>query len=155
MFQTCTKCKISKPLSEFWRDTRKSSGLMGSCKKCKRSQAKDSRFRFQEKHKDREKRRYWENKSYEQERHLKRKYGIDLNDYARMLNAQGGACAICKLPEPINKKFDVDHCHATGIVRGLLCTSCNRMLGHSGDKEEVLIAAANYLRSSRKSRQNS
>jgi hypothetical protein len=150
----CTKCKQPKPHSEFWKDNRKDSGIMGRCKDCKRNQAKSSRIRDIEKHREREKRRYWENKPSEQERHLKRKYGIDLNGYKKLLQTQEGLCAICKPPEPATKKFDVDHCHVTGVVRGLLCTSCNRMLGHSGDKEETLTAAAEYLRSSRKSRQS-
>jgi len=152
---SCTKCKSIKLPSAFWNDKRRRSGLTAWCKACKSSHQKELRKKDIDKHRAREKRRYWDNKTSEQERHLVRKYGITFDDYDRMLSEQGGSCAICGLPEPTNKKLDVDHCHETGQVRGLLCTSCNRMLGHSGDRESVLIAAAEYLRSSRKSRRRS
>lgn len=148
--KTCTKCKTAKPESEFYHDRRRQGKLMACCKVCKstttRNWWKSANY---------DKVRYANNRQSERNRHLKKKYGITDADYAKMLELQNGQCAICKSPEPFGKKFDVDHCHATGVVRGLLCTSCNRMLGHSGDKEEVLIAAASYLRSSRKSRRSS
>lgn len=65
-----------------------------------------------------------------------------------MLEAQGGVCAICKGPEtkPNAKYLAVDHDHATGAVRGLLCNNCNRAIGLLGDDAERLIAGADYLR---------
>lgn len=69
------------------------------------------------------------------EMHLKRQYGIDLAEYNRMYSACGGQCQICRKPiEHITseasrtEKACVDHCHATGRVRGLLCHLCNRSL---------------------------
>lgn len=53
--------------------------------------------------------------------------GISADDYARMLQAQGGGCAICGNP-PRTRKLHADHDHATGKVRGLLCYRCNRAL---------------------------
>jgi hypothetical protein len=66
-----------------------------------------------------------------------------------MLKDQNGGCAICYKPEG-SRMFDVDHDHKTGEVRGLLCTSCNRVLGHAKDSVERLLAAARYLESSRR-----
>lgn len=43
----------------------------------------------------------------------------------------------------------VDHCHATKAVRGILCTSCNWMLGDAKDRPEVLRAGAAYLEARR------
>ena len=80
----------------------------------------------------------------ERERHLVRKYGVTLEAYETMLVEQGHACAICRRAQ--ERALDVDHDHTTGAVRGLLCTSCNRMLGHSGDAAETLEAGAAYLR---------
>ena len=57
---------------------------------------------------------------------LKSVYGITLEDYERMSAEQGGACLICDE----KTKLHIDHCHATGVVRGLLCSICNRALGH-------------------------
>ena len=142
--QTCTKCKTDKPATEFYRDRRQKRGTIARCKACKNAATRDW-----VKANDYDRKRYRRNKPAEQERHLKRKYGITLKDYSEMLEEQSGSCAICGTPEPENKKFDVDHDHQTGDVRGLLCTSCNRMLGHGRDNPEILTAGAKYL-SSRK-----
>jgi len=79
--------------------------------------------------------------------YLKRRYGITLEEYNRLLEAQGGVCAIHKGPETRkgSKHFQVDHDHATGKVRGLLCSNCNTMLGLSKDNPATLQAAINYL----------
>ncbi len=57
-------------------------------------------------------------------------YGITLEQYEEMLEAQGGVCKICGDPPPTGRKkyLSVDHCHQTGRVRGLLCTQCNTRL---------------------------
>jgi len=55
---------------------------------------------------------------------LKAKYGLSLSDKQVMLDAQGGRCKLC--PREISLlKAAVDHSHATGVVRGLLCQGCN------------------------------
>lgn len=139
--KTCSKCKEEKPESEFYPDKRRDSKLCSRCKRC--GAVYSAEWRNRNPHKAKE--RYWGNRDFERERHLKRKYGITLSDYADMLSKQNGSCAICRAPEPENRTLDVDHDHATGRVRGLLCTSCNRMLGHSGDNAENLVRAAQYL----------
>lgn len=79
---------------------------------------------------------------------LKKKYGITEGDYGALLASQGGVCAICRSDNSRSsyKKFHVDHSHATGKVRGLLCSQCNVGLGSFCDKPELLIEAADYLR---------
>lgn len=75
-------------------------------------------------------------------------YGLTPEEYEKMLENQGGVCAICQSPHPRMKnakRLYVDHCHETGTVRGLLCHQCNAMLGHSGDSPETLRKAAIYL----------
>jgi hypothetical protein len=76
---------------------------------------------------------------------LKHKYKMSLEDYERMLKAQGGVCAICYQPNPGGKRLAVDHDHATGRVRGLLCQACNLALGFMRDNAARLNAAAYYL----------
>ena len=147
--RTCTTCHVEKPLTEFWKDRSKKHGYTAKCKPCK-----TVNFNAYRKAHGYDHRRYWKNPAGERERHLKRKYGVTLVEYARMLTAQGDACAICCRRQ--ERAFDVDHDHLTQAVRGLLCTNCNRMIGHSADSPERLEAAAEYLRaSSRKSRLSS
>lgn len=56
-----------------------------------------------------------------------RQLGVTDDDYARLLDAQGGHCALCPAT-PKTRRLHVDHNHATGAVRGLLCHRCNRAL---------------------------
>jgi hypothetical protein len=62
--------------------------------------------------------------------HLRRNYGITQDEYLRMEASQGGRCAICGTEDKGKWQYlHVDHCHATGKVRGLLCVKCNTALG--------------------------
>ncbi len=60
-----------------------------------------------------------------------RKYGLALGDFIKFAVAQNARCAICGQ----QKKLCVDHSHATGKVRGLLCRQCNSAIGLFGDSE--------------------
>lgn len=62
-----------------------------------------------------------------------------------MLKAQGGVCAICGNTPQQGKHFDVDHCHISKKVRGLLCPGCNKGLGMFEDDVTRLYAAIRYL----------
>jgi hypothetical protein len=59
---------------------------------------------------------------------IRRKFGITPEKYHAILSSQGGVCALCR-KSPEKKRFAVDHDHNTSIVRGILCDSCNRLLG--------------------------
>jgi hypothetical protein len=78
-----------------------------------------------------------------------RRYNYDLapEEFEALLAGQGGVCAICKTDEWRGKhnKPHVDHDHATGRVRGILCGQCNNGLGNYRDNPDVLRAAADYL----------
>lgn len=77
---------------------------------------------------------------------MRRQYGISLEEFKGLLRHQGGGCAICGKPiEAIRRRMNVDHCHETGEVRGILCTGCNTGLGHLGDNIEGLQKALAYL----------
>jgi|SRR5579859_2273975 len=82
---------------------------------------------------------------------LKRRYGLSLEDYELMLEKQQGVCALCENPPSARDRFilNVDHCHATSVVRGLLCIKCNTALGKFNDDPELLRKAATYLERSR------
>ena len=72
---------------------------------------------------------YARNKAKYQDRRLRLKYGITLDQYEDMFEGQGGACFICEALPTERRKLAVDHCHTTGRVRALLCHTCNNHLG--------------------------
>ena len=78
---------------------------------------------------------------------LKRMYGISSEDFDKLLTEQNHCCAICGTSEPGGRydTFNVDHCHETGKVRGLLCKSCNIALGEFKDDIDMLKKAVVYL----------
>lgn len=71
-----------------------------------------------------------------------RRYGISQAQYDELLAKQNFVCAVCGVKPPV----DVDHCHDTGVVRGLLCRGCNVGLGQLGDSIEGLMKGIEYLR---------
>ncbi len=82
--------------------------------------------------------------------HLRHKFGMTVEDYYRMVEAQGNRCAICGQPEQVTrnskiKRLAVDHDHRTGVVRGLLCQACNVGLGGFKDDPNLVLAAAFHL----------
>jgi hypothetical protein len=78
-------------------------------------------------------------------RHLKRKYGIDCEDWARLFNDQDGKCAACGDRLGFDQNTHVDHCHQTGRIRGLLCHGCNVALGYVKERVEVLEKLKKYV----------
>lgn len=134
----CPRCYTVKPLSDFTvRKTGKRAGHPVSyCKACKVHRQKLA----------------YKNGVYERVQRpymLKVKYGITKEQYDEMLSRQGGLCAICGSDDGASAKgtktFSVDHCHETGVVRGLLCNGCNRAIGLLKDNVAVLQSAIKYL----------
>lgn len=84
------------------------------------------------------------------EAHLQARFGIGLREYEAMFLAQKGCCAICDKPETATRKgkpiaLAVDHHHATGTVRQLLCAACNKLIGLAEERRDVLLSAVRYL----------
>lgn len=158
----CNKCGDMKPLSDFYRMKGMRDGYRNECKKCNLA-AKAERYRANpEPAKERarrwaeenpEKRAEWMRRyrasgrkaANNRRSHLKRKFGITVEDYDRMLAEQGGGCAICGAPPPEGSSLHVDHDHQTGRVRGLVCFKHNNALGDFGDDPELLQKATTYL----------
>ena len=158
----CTKCGVEQPIDEFYRATGTRDGLRGDCKTCFQRRAaaryraspdaaKERTRRWREdnpekyaanqrKHRESGRKKEADRRSY-----LKRKYGLTLEDYDRMLEAQDGGCAICGRPPRPDISLHVDHDHETGRIRGLLCFPCNNTLGDFEDDPARLYAAADYL----------
>lgn len=178
MKRACRTCKIAKPPSGFYKDSRYPKGDI-HCADCRRAKVKKWRDANIEKARlvskisnaknptrAREAARRWHIEN--RERHLaymahrrkffndaivssklKTAFGITLADYNTVLSAQGGVCAICgKTPEQNKRRLAVDHCHNSNKVRGLLCGNCNRGIGYFKDSIQFLQTAIKYIRKS-------
>jgi hypothetical protein len=139
--KTCTVCKEVCGYTYFYRSTKSKDGYGYRCKTC------DNKTRLKYRANNKEKAA-----ESDRRKRLKWLYGLTLEEYADRLEEQGNCCAICKTTESgvggerRDWNWAVDHCHDTGKVRGLLCSSCNRGLGMLGDTEEALQRALDYLK---------
>lgn len=122
----CPDCDTVKLLSDFPRSRGNRNGRHSYCKPCHNARGRAT----------------LESVGGSRTYHLKRRYGISAADADVMLEEQGGLCAICKAAPAVH----VDHDHATGAVRALLCFNCNGGLGQFKDDPAVLRAAADYVR---------
>lgn len=133
----CNNCGESKAAEEFVvRKTGRVGHLVAHCKTCNSA-----------KQKERKKRDPTIYDRIERPSKLKRQYGLSVEDYDALLSGQNGKCAICH-SEDTGKRttnFQVDHCHKTGAVRGLLCPKCNMAIGLFSDSPELLQRAVRYL----------
>ena len=142
----CSKCKEYKDSSSFYRDASKKDNLTSYCKVC----SKEKRMKRYEERTEEEKESFRnhhkENRSLYKNSFLKRFYGISLDDYNEMREAQLFSCLICKTHEKeLARGLFVDHCHSTKKVRGLLCQHCNTLLGMAKDNPLILTDAIEYL----------
>ena len=142
----CTKCGIVKPVIEFGKEKRYSSGYRSWCKQCictynhgwnKRNP--QSRVAATQK---------WKRNNPHKpiSARLKKAYGITLEEYEGLLAQQGNRCAICSADKPGGiGRFHVDHDHVTGRVRGMLCNNCNTAIGLMRENTTILRSAIEYL----------
>jgi len=141
----CSKCLQTKPLQDFAINSKGLRGRKSVCKVCsneaqillskKRKEANPEKVRLD---------RYL--------KHLKVEYNLTLETYYKILEVQGGVCAICGIEhekyieqDAIHNFFCVDHDHNSGQVRGLLCRNCNSGLGKLKDSKELLKRAIKFL----------
>jgi hypothetical protein len=162
MEKRCKVCGLSKSLSEFYRSPGVRDGHRNDCKSCNLS-AKAERYRkdpdaaiartraWQRDNPERlnayRRRRRQEPAIQKRERagHLRRTFGMSLEDYDELLAAQDGRCAVCGRTPRAGAKLHVDHDHVTGAVRGLLCFSCNASLGHLAEDATRIQRLSRYL----------
>jgi hypothetical protein len=150
----CKACNQTIALDNFGIDKTRKDFLRDVCKSCRKIQAKT----YYEKNKvvilEKEKQKHasltlqQKDKLSERrnKRYLKNQYGLTKQDLEQMKQKQEGCCAICE--QAFGEEWwqaHVDHCHATGKVRGLLCNDCNRGLGGFKDSIFALEKAKQYL----------
>jgi len=133
--KTCTACEELLPVGEFHRNKNTRDGRLHQCRSCRLGRTGVRRVPADP------------HKTF---RGNLAQRGMSVIDYRLMQLAQLDRCAICGEPETQTykgkvKRLAVDHDHATGEVRALLCSQCNRGLGMLGDNPERLRAAAAYL----------
>ncbi len=139
----CRVCENEKPLSEFFA---RGAGRRSECKTCTTAANKRNAAGPKQRAAKSKRDAAWRkaNPSKAHGHAIKNLYGIDKDDYAAMLHAQGGVCAVCQEAEE-GVRLSVDHDHETRKVRGLLCGACNRMLGLAKEDIGVLRASIVYL----------
>jgi len=118
----CSDCLTWKELARFSKSKYRKTGTRNICKACARLRAREWGF--------------------------KKKYGITVLDFDKMLAEQGGACLVCGTKDSGRTNslvLCVDHDHKTGKVRGLLCHNCNVAIGSMQDNPALLRKAAEYL----------
>lgn len=128
----CTKCHQTKPLTDFSPSSKALDGHLSSCRTCRSQHTKN-----------------WQKNNVVKYRAKQKqfKYGITPAMEAALYVNQNGVCAICGKSPP--DSLVVDHCHETGIIRGLLCRRCNLGLGMLGDTLDSLSSAVRYLKKRR------
>ena len=130
----CRDCRVQKPLAQFSKvysnPKNQKSWYKTRCKLC-----------------DAKAGREWYHKNKDGKaltRALKASFGITADEFYRMLNEQGGGCAICGR-QKTKRRLAVDHDHATGKIRGVLCHLCNQAIGQFRHDPRLLLKAVEYL----------
>ena len=120
----CSRCGKEKPLNtaNFYQHKSGAGGFRATCKVCRKGESRDHC-----------------------KKNLRHRYDMAPEEFAALLAKQGGGCAICGGID----RLHVDHCHDTGVVRGILCGLCNIMLGHARNTADVLRRAIAYLEGSK------
>lgn len=120
--KTCVRCGETRDADQFKKHKLTRDGLDSWCKPC--------------------------SSEYSRWHGMAKRYGLSKEHYLQLLKDQDGKCAICGcgLGRAKQKSPDVDHCHKTKRVRGILCRQCNMAIGLMKDSDIRLTAAADYIR---------
>lgn len=168
ILKTCKSCNLEKDLSEFYKDKSKKDGYQWKCKVCKKSEnnawyhtnkdnynisrkSPSKRIRATELKRLSVKKKLEEDSNYIKKNNLKNTYGITISQYEELFTNAENKCQICGISSDESytregRNLCIDHCHKTGIIRGILCNQCNSALGKFRDSEELLLKAIEYLR---------
>jgi len=139
--KNCTVCKELKSFEEFYNSRNHPDGKSYRCKTCDAL----ARKAYEQRHKEKR-------LSNIRRANRKYKYGLSEDKYQQLIHDQNGCCAICSVvleqTGNIQHKANtlcIDHDHKTGVVRGLLCSNCNRALGLFKDNVKFITNAIQYL----------
>ena len=145
----CTRCKHFKNLEDFTRCRKSNDGFAFYCRKCtcelrkvyvSRNKKKIALQRVMKEKTPRYKVGKWR-------RHIRRKYGITVEQYEGLFKRQGGLCGMCGVPQSsVKRRFGVDK--VGNWVRGLLCNKCKTVVGLLGGSLVRVEKAYWYLKNS-------
>lgn len=121
----CASCKRTLPINHFGKKANDDVLYRSSCKECLNNRRAANQFQA-----------------------VLKQHGLTLQRYNELLASQNGTCAICGSSDKghRNRFFNIDHCHKSGEVRGLLCPRCNLAIGNFGDDIPLMQAAIKYIR---------
>ena len=129
--KTCPVCSVEKEENQYWKG-------QYLCISCQKDKQKNS----------------WQSRTPKKrlEQHLKYKYGVTHSEFMFQWEKQQGSCSICSIDLPDlmlyegrKRGYAIDHNHETGKFRGILCLTCNTLLGMAKDSSEILKNAIQYL----------
>lgn len=151
MAKTCPGCSKNKPFSEYYQRNRteyadSAAGYQTICKDCFKEQRSAYVKANPEKCRQIYRSSYLKDPTSKRRSNYKRNFGITLEQYNEMFAAQNGCCKVCERHQSeFKRRLAVDHCHASGAIRGLLCRNCNTALGCVSDSIFVLSNLIDYL----------
>lgn len=139
--KVCSICRVSKPTTEYNKASSRKYGIECFCRECGKKRSEQRRLRLKADG----------TLNQEYRKHNMAKWKVPLDWYKNKHDEQKGMCAICLKKEIVTRNGQVrelciDHDHATGVNRGLLCSKCNLGIGHLQDSPTLLEKAAVYLR---------
>lgn len=160
MLKQCTRCNIEKDIRLYACDKYKKDGRRSQCKECNkldhlkrytanpaRERARCDAYRAFQKIENPGKLELSSKKTK-----LKSTYGMTIEDFENMKDAQGGCCYVCRVAETSLKgrSLCVDHDHNTGKIRKLLCNSCNTSLGLLKENIDIMESLIAYVKENSK-----
>lgn len=153
----CRTCHEVKDLNEYYVSVSAKDGRLNQCKECvkerKRAEYREDPMPILERNRRATRRRRESGEGWTWH-NLRRRYKMGKDEYQAILAEQGGCCAICRSPHSGARGFHVDHDHSCcpgeftcgHCIRGLLCKSCNQLLGMAREDPTTLNAAIDYLK---------
>jgi len=145
MTKECSKCGIRKAAEDFPKNNAFEFGRASECKACHNARGRKWRAMAMK-----ERPEFRERREKSQRKARAKKYGLTLKELDSLETRSGGVCEICDNPPNMagtsSNALNVDHCHKSGKVRGMLCSRCNLTIGVVGEDPSVLESMIAYLR---------
>jgi len=116
MTKICTKCKTEKIKTEFYKRTEMRDKLTPWCKKC--INKCNASYSLTDK-----------GKLVKKRAKLRYNFNMSIEEFKNLKIRQGYKCKVCNKSFSNSKQTHIDHCHKTGKIRGVLCSSCNTFIG--------------------------